>query len=81
MNRLSARVLGSAECAVTVPDLRVYESAKARHCMASLLMFSRLDMLELRDRQNEPSPLSVGTPWVNVTMEEGGEGGGRRGEE
>lgn len=41
------------------PDLRANESLNARHWIASLLMLSRLEMLELCDRENE-SVLSVG---------------------
>lgn len=44
----------------SLPNLRVYESAKTRHCMASLETFSKLDILELRDRENDdPSFLSA----------------------
>ena len=32
--------------------------------MASLLTFSKLEMLELRDLENEPSPLSAKFKWV-----------------
>jgi hypothetical protein len=43
---------------MNLPDFLVYESANARHCIASVLMFSKLDMLELLDLENELSSLS-----------------------
>lgn len=42
-----------------LPDFLVYESAKAKHCTASELIFSKLDIEELRERENDESNLSV----------------------
>jgi len=36
----------------------VYESPNVKHCIDSVVMLSKLDMLELRDLENELSNLS-----------------------
>lgn len=38
-----------------LPDFLAQDSAKTRNWIASLEILSKLDTLELRDRQNEPS--------------------------